>query len=66
MIDVALKAIELYATTHPRPPHVNQTQAAAMLNMSIPTVRKLVKSGALKMNKCGLIPITEIDKAINV
>ncbi|MDR2366001.1 MAG: helix-turn-helix domain-containing protein [Zoogloeaceae bacterium] len=48
----------------PRPAHVTQKQAAEMLGISQPTVSKLVKSGALKLNKCGLIPIAEIDRAI--
>jgi excisionase family DNA binding protein len=66
MIDVAIKAVELYANSHPRPPHVNQVQAAQMLGLSVPTVRKLIKAGTLRLNKCGLIPIAEIDKAISV
>ncbi|MDR1648306.1 MAG: helix-turn-helix domain-containing protein [Zoogloeaceae bacterium] len=49
---------------HPRPAHVNQKQAAEMLGVSPPTLAKLIKSGALKFNKCGLIPVTEIDRAI--
>jgi hypothetical protein len=63
-IDIALKAIDLYATMHPRPAHVTQAQAAQMLRLSVPTVRKLVRSGALRLNKCGLVPITEIDKVL--
>ena len=66
MIEIAVKAVEIYASQHPRPPHVNQVQAAAMLGLSIPTVRKLIKAGTIKLNKCGLIPISEIDKAISV
>jgi Mn-dependent DtxR family transcriptional regulator len=49
---------------HPRPAHVIQKQAAEMLGVSPPTLAKLIKSGALKLNKCGLIPVTEIDRAI--
>ena len=36
---------------HPRPLHVNQRQAAEMLGVSKPTVGKLVKTGALKLNR---------------
>lgn len=44
-----------------RPLHVNQSQAAEMLNISRPTLSKLVKSGKIKLNACGLIPIDLID-----
>lgn len=63
-IDIALKAIQLYAETHPRPPQVTQKQACEMLGLSHPTVRSLMRSGAIKMNECGLIPITEIDRVL--
>ena len=63
-LTIALKAVQLYAEMHPRPEHVNQVQAAKMLRKSIPTVRKMVACGTLKLNKCGLIPIHLIDLAI--
>lgn len=58
---VALKAVQLYAETHPRPIHVTQRQAAEMLGLSAPTVGRLVKSGQLRLNGAGLIPISQID-----
>lgn len=61
----ALKAVELYAASHPRPAHVSQRQAAAMVGKSEPTIRKMVKSGKLKLNSFGMIPIEQIDKAIS-
>lgn len=63
-LQIALKAVELYAAQHPRPLHVNQTQAAEMLGVSHVTVRKMIRAGTLRLNSCGLIPIAEIDKAI--
>lgn len=63
-IDLAIKAVQTYAESHPRPLHVTMTQAAEMLGMSRPTVSKMVKAGSLKLNSCGLIPISEIDRAI--
>ena len=63
-LEIALKAVELYASQHPRPPHVNQTQAAEMLGISSQTVRKLIRAGTLKLNKVGMIPVSEIDRAI--
>lgn len=65
-IELAAKAVQLYAETHPRPPHVTQSQAAEMIGVSRPTVSRLVKSGSLRLNRCGLIPIGEIDRALAV
>jgi hypothetical protein len=63
-VDIALKAVQIYAETHPRPPHVTQKQACKMLGLSHPTVRSMMRSGAIKLNECGLIPITEIDRVL--
>ena len=63
VMNVARRAVQLYAETHPRPTHVTQLQAAEMLGISRWTVSKMVKAGDLKLNRCGLIPIEEIDKA---
>ena len=64
LLDIATAAVQRYAETHPRPPHVTQTQAAAMLKLSRPTISRMVKYGSLKLNECGLIPISEIDRVI--
>lgn len=63
-LKTAIHALELYANRHPRPPHVTMTQAAHMLDLSRQTVRKLVHSGALRLNGCGLIPIEQVDKIL--
>lgn len=44
-LDIAIKAVRAYAEMHPMPTQVNQTQAAQMLGISHPIVRKLVRSG---------------------
>ena len=62
-IEIALTAIKLYAEMHPRPTQVSQTQAAQMLGLSRITVGKLLRSGALSLNACGLIPIELVDSA---
>jgi len=62
-LDIAIKAVRAYAEMHPRPTQVNQTQAAQMLGISHPIVRKLVRSGVLPLNDCGQIPIEAIDRA---
>lgn len=63
-LEIATRAVMLYAETHPRPPHVTQKQAAEMLGLSAPTVGKLVRTGRLKLNGAGLIPISQIDALI--
>ncbi len=57
----AVLAVRHYAETHPRPVQVNQQQAAEMLGLSVPTIRKLVRAGTLKLNSCGLILVSQID-----
>lgn len=47
-----------------RPPHVNQTQAAEMLHISSTTVRNIIRSGGLTLNRCGLIPIEQVDELL--
>jgi len=64
VIDIAAKAVQLYAETHPRPPHVNMTQAADMLGCGLFKVRSMLKHGSLRLNECGLIPIAQIDRVI--
>lgn len=61
VLEIAFKAVRLYAETHPRPTHVTQLQAAEMLELSRDTVRKLIRNGDLSLNACGLIPIEQID-----
>lgn len=65
-LDIALKAVQLYAETHPRPPHVTQRQAALMLQRSTPTINRMVKDGVLRLNALGMIPISEIDRMLEV
>ena len=61
---VAFNAVRLYAETHPRPLQVTQRQAAEMLDLSAPTIGRMVKAGTLKLNGAGLIPISEIDAVL--
>lgn len=60
----ALKALELYSARHPRPSQVNQKQAAEMLHVSPRTVHNMLKAGTLKLNRCGMIPIEQIDAVL--
>lgn len=64
VLEIAVKAVQIYAETHPRPAHVTQKQAAEMLGMCHVTVRKLVRSGVIKMNSTGQIPVSEIDRVL--
>jgi hypothetical protein len=62
--EIAAKAVQLYAETHPRPVHVTQKQAASMLGFSEKTVSTMVRDGRLKLNECAMIPISEIDRVL--
>ncbi|MBR8433991.1 DNA-binding protein [Burkholderia cenocepacia] len=61
---IASKAVEIYAARHPRPPHVTYTQAAEMLGISRPTLKKRMAFYLVKLNKFGMIPIDEIDRML--
>ena len=61
IINIAFLAVRHYAETHPRPTHVNQTQAAKMLGISPQTMGKIVRTKNL-LNECGMIPIEKIDQ----
>ena len=63
-LNIAVKAVQIYAERHPRPHHVTQVQAASMLNVSESTVSRMVKTGRLRLNRFGMINITEIDEAL--
>lgn len=65
-IDIAFQAVRMYAEAHPRPGFVNLLQAAEMLSVSVPTVRKMIRTGKLKRNERGLIPSAEIDRVLSV
>jgi predicted DNA-binding protein (UPF0251 family) len=62
-LEIATRAVRLYAEQHPRPTQVNQKQAAEMLGVSARTVHNMLRAGILRLNKCGMIPIELIDDA---
>lgn len=57
----ARRAIEMMAVMKPRPSSVNKTQASEMLNISLPTLRRLLATGAIRLNKAGMISTVDID-----
>ncbi|MBN3789706.1 DNA-binding protein [Burkholderia sp. Ac-20353] len=59
-----MRAVRLYAESHPRPLQVTQKQAAEMLGLSRMTVCKMVRTGQLRLNKCGMVPIEQVDRAL--
>lgn len=63
-LDIARKAVQMYAETHPRPSQVNQKQAAEMLRLSEKTISHMVRTKRIKLNELGYIPITEIDRVL--
>lgn len=64
IFEAAKAAVQYYAESHPRPLYVNQKQAAAMLGKSHVTVRSMVRAGIIRLNACGDIPISEIDRVL--
>ncbi|TGN96100.1 DNA-binding protein [Burkholderia sp. USMB20] len=64
VLNLARRAVQLYAETHPRPAHVTIQQAAEMMGLSRHTVSKMVVVGTLRLNKCGRIPISQVDAAL--
>lgn len=64
-IEIAIKAVQLYAAMHPRPSQVTQDQAAEMAGVSRMTIHRMIKAGQLKLNKFGRIPVSEIDRALS-
>lgn len=64
-LQIAHAAVRLYAESHPRPPHVTQSQAALMMDVSRPTIARMIKARVLRLNDCGMIPISEIDRALS-
>lgn len=57
-------AARLPIQTKPRPLHVTQTQAAEMVNVSRATIAKMVSFGTFRLNEFGMIPIEQIDAAL--
>lgn len=62
-LEIATAAVRMYAESRPRPTHVTKTQAAKMLEVSRPTLDKLIRAGTIRLNGCGQIPIEEVDRA---
>lgn len=44
-VEIAVKAVQIYAETHPRPSQVTQDQAAEMVGVSPATISRMVKAG---------------------
>lgn len=62
---IAAAAVRHYAETHPRPSQVTMSQAADMLGLSRQTVGRMVRAGTIRLNKCGLIPVNEVDRVLS-
>lgn len=65
-LEIAARAVALYAARHPRPVHVTVTQAADMMGVSRPTARRVMTDARVGRNHAGLIPIEEIDRVLAV
>ena len=64
VLNTAIKAVEIYAGRHPRPPHVTITQAAEMLGRSRNTVATMLTRYRIPLNACGQIPIESVDRLL--
>lgn len=64
IVRIIERALTLYGMRHPRPLQVNLTQAAEMLNVSRMTISGMVRAGTIKLCRIGLIPIEEVDRAL--
>ncbi|MFT4068959.1 helix-turn-helix domain-containing protein [Paraburkholderia sp.] len=64
LLRIVERAIDIYEAQSPRPPHVTIKEAAKTLGLSRQTVSKMLHAGQFKHNKCGLIPIEQIDAAL--
>ena len=47
---------------HPQPSMVTQKQAAQMLGLSEPTIRKMILDGKIQLNDVSQVPISEINR----
>jgi len=66
LIECARRGTEIYAEQHPLPAQVSQVQAGQMLGLSAQKIGKMVKDGHLALNGLGMIPISEIDRALRL
>ncbi|MDS0850507.1 DNA-binding protein [Burkholderia cenocepacia] len=64
VLNTAIKAVEIYAARHPRPPHVTITQAAEMLGRSRNTIATMLTRYRISLNACGQIPIESVDRLL--
>ena len=64
IIDLVGYAVQRAIEARPRPSSVTQRQAAEMLSVSQATVSRLVRTGKLKLNGVGQIPVSEIDRLL--
>jgi hypothetical protein len=58
----AAEAAKVALAMHPQPAHVNQKQAAQMLGLSEPTIKKMILNGTIRLNDASMIPIGEINR----
>lgn len=66
LVDIIARGVRLYAETHPRPACVLVAEAAEMIGISRGTLYKMIRSGEVRINAAGRIPMTEIDRVIAV
>ena len=63
---VAKAILRMPKRDQPRPFHVNIKQACEITGFGRTKIDTLLKTGILKLNKGGLIPISQIDELIGI
>ena len=63
-LEIALKAIQMYASMHPWPAHFTRSQAAEMLGVSKGTIQNYIHSGILDTNRPGQITAVSVKMAL--
>lgn len=56
------EAVRVALAMHPQPAQVTQKQAAQMLGLSEPTIRKMILDKKIQLNDVGQVPISEINR----
>lgn len=56
------EAVKVALAMHPQPSMVTQKQAAQMLGLSEPTIRKMILDGKIQLNDANMVPISEINR----
>jgi excisionase family DNA binding protein len=66
ILDLVERAVQRAMEQRPRPASVTQKQAAEMLNLSEPTISRMIRANQIRLNGIGRVPVSEIDRVLSV